>query len=122
MFSMVLFSRRLSRTRGQARPLSSSTSFCGSVNTTAVSLLVDVHDFSFPKFPVVELTSPLALASFAAGILPAYGQNRPKTCPPADHLIIGFSGLLQRIAFNHGTNSSQYAKPQRILGIFGGTR
>src|SRR5215813_10227586 len=38
MFSMVLFSSRLSRTRGHASPVSLSTSFCGSMNTTAVSL------------------------------------------------------------------------------------
>src|SRR5271168_4741770 len=39
MFSMVWFSRRLSRTSGHARPFSLSTSFCGSIKTTAVSLL-----------------------------------------------------------------------------------
>src|SRR5262245_28277759 len=37
IFSIVLFSSRLSRTNGHASPVSLSTSFCGSMNTTAVS-------------------------------------------------------------------------------------
>src|SRR5215475_7030024 len=40
MFSTVLFSVTLSPTNGHARPLSLKTSFCGSINTTAVSFLL----------------------------------------------------------------------------------
>src|SRR4051794_5663490 len=39
MFSTVLFSVTLAPTAPQFAPLSLSTSFCGSMNTTAVSLL-----------------------------------------------------------------------------------
>ena len=37
MFSIVLFSCRLSRNRGHGLPVSLKTSFCGSMNTIAVS-------------------------------------------------------------------------------------
>src|SRR4030095_11172174 len=40
MFSTVLFSLTLSPTKPHARPLSLKTSFCGSMNTTAVSHLL----------------------------------------------------------------------------------
>src|SRR5438132_2051571 len=39
MFSTVLFSLTLSPTAAHARPFSLKTSFCGSMNTTAVSFL-----------------------------------------------------------------------------------
>jgi hypothetical protein len=39
MFSTVLFSVTLAPTLAQFAPLSLSTSFCGSMNTTAVSVL-----------------------------------------------------------------------------------
>src|SRR5215469_12427831 len=39
IFSTVLFSLTLSPTNGHERPFSLNTSFCGSINTTAVSPL-----------------------------------------------------------------------------------
>src|SRR5262252_9244316 len=45
MFSTVLFSVTLWPTNPHASPLSLSTSFCGSINTTAVSFLLTFMDY-----------------------------------------------------------------------------
>src|SRR5215472_12716370 len=47
----------------------------------------------------------------------AHGQNRAKACPPADHLLVGLRGLLQRIALDHRPDSGERAERQGVLGV-----
>src|SRR2546427_5473014 len=53
---------------------------------------------------------------------PAHRQHDPEACPAADHLIVGFGGLFQRVALDHRTNPRQRAELHRVLGVFGGAR
>src|ERR1700688_989485 len=57
-----------------------------------------------------------------APILPlsTHRQHDPKPCSSADHLVVGLSDFLDRIALDHRTNAAERTEPQRVLGVFSG--
>ena len=47
-----------------------------------------------------------------------HSQHNPEARPPADHRVISFGGLRERIALDHWTNAPEGAELERILRVF----
>src|SRR5215467_12268168 len=66
----------------------------------------------------MRLMSPGCSATFRGSR--AHDEDRAKARAPADHLLVGLRGLLQRIALDHRANPGEQAERQGVLGVLRG--
>src|SRR5208283_3396987 len=52
-------------------------------------------------------------------LLRTHGQHYAKSCAAADHPVVSFGGLFQRILFDHRTDSGERAELHGVFGISG---
>src|SRR5262249_49457938 len=125
MFSTVRFSVTLAPTARQLAPSSLSTSFCGSINTTAVLLfwmsMVRLMSRSWrPPFVQKVSSARRPRACGTSGAFSGAGfQHHPETRLPAHHAVVSLTSFIQRVRLDQRLHSGERAEPQRVLRVDG---